>query len=146
MEEAAIAHGRDKSRAHLEVPVRSETIRSPGIDEAVVAPSHLAGALLERFDFLAAEGIGRYKPEDVAAVVSLAYWELRLEDSIGEDDEAAVKEASHQVLKHREKLGALPPQRFSQASRQRGAEHYKAEDGARSVYEAVADAHRAVGQ
>ena len=128
------------STAHFEhKPTAIATIRSPGIDVPIEPPAGMPKELDKRFAFLAREGIGRYKQEDAVMVADLAGWEGRLAKLMADKTAAIadIKTASNQVMKLREKLGALPPQRFSQASRQRGAEHYTRDGAARSPMDAA---------
>lgn len=124
--------------AHLpQPPIAQVTIRSPGIDVPIEPPHKLSAALAAEFKFLAEEGVGRYKQEDAGDVVSLAFWELarRKAEATGDLDDAA--KCNHQVLKLRKHLGCLPPQRFSQSSRQRGAEHRTIGGEAKSAARAI---------
>ena len=124
--------------AHLpQPPIAQVTIRSPGIDVPIEAPHKLSAVLAAEFEFLAEEGVGRYKQEDAKDVVELAWVGIERQKAREVGDFDKWKHLNNQHLKLREKLGCLPPQRFSQSSRQRGAEHRTIGGEAKSAARAI---------
>ena len=113
-----------------------ESIDSPGIDEVLECPVGLMGKPKVLFEMFALDGKGKFRYEDVPALVELSkqvvladHWDSECLRLVGQADNsetydkalARAEKASRRASVLRKELGINPMSRVSVASRRRGA-------------------------
>lgn len=132
--------------------ISQEMIDPAGVDEVMLCPPDVDDRVSEVFQALAQEGKGRYRWEDVPAILELAsltvelrFWDAQrlaqIDNPTGNTTTfdkiiARTDKLSRRATVLRDKLGCTPAARFSVASRRRGSATYKSNGAARTVDQA----------